>query len=240
MDVPSDFTLGIPTSFGRQLDLGPDGIPDGVWVEVAGGGIPMPLVVRIGRASDGRFVVTGMLVGRDEHKELDWAALRGIKPASIISMIFAGWDPRDPAALLNQKAAEWATLEPPITDAELAAAGGNYYDLDPWVIDPDDEATVARARRLQAEEFRALVAHEIWRKTGGQLPQPDATEATKPRASVATNLTEFASTYNRNYATDRRRATTATAEQLHISRATAIRRIKECRELGLIPAQEQP
>jgi hypothetical protein len=245
MDVPEDFTVGIPHTFDWQVNLGlgsgyvnHNTPPDGVWVEVDGGGLPVPLVVRIDRTADGRFIVTGMLIGRDEHREIDWSTLRNIKPASIISMLFAGFDPRLPDKLVDETwVAEREAGSVPVTQEELDEVGGHHVDLEPG-SHPAGSAEAAEFERTTREFVRALKAHDIWRMTGGR--QGAVTEVSRPRASVATNLTHFAETYMSNVAADPRRATTATAEQLHISRATAIRRIKECRDLGLIPTQEKP
>lgn len=48
-------------------------------------------------------------------------------------------------------------------------------------------------------------------------------------------LTLFALTYKKNLAAQPNRAMTATAEDLHIGRATANRRAAECRRRGLLP-----
>lgn len=246
MDVPEDFYVSPPQSFDAHLGRASgDAGPGGVWVEVSGGGLPIPLMVRIDRTKDGRFVVTGMLVGRDDRREVDWATLRAIKPASIVSMIFAGFDPRLPEKLVDEK--WWAEKsaydyrQP--TFRELYELKGDI-DLDQQMVPPPPGTeAAAKAERASDELLRALHAHEIWRMTGGEPEQrgqvPPVTEATRARASVATNLTEFAETYRRHFAANLRRATTATAEELHISRATAIRRIAECREIGLLPPKER-
>jgi hypothetical protein len=247
VDVPEDFKVGIPRRF--PLLVGLDGKsqntqepPDGVWVEVEGGGLPIPLVVRIDSTPDGRFIVTGMLLGRDDHREIDWATLRGIKPASIIRNIFAGFDPRLPDKKVDDAwQAERVAANVPATFLELveARAKGGTENLEPKSHPPGSVEETA-AQQARDEFVRALKAHEIWRLTGGEQRSPaSVTEVNRPRAAMATNLTEFARTYLNNVAADPRRATTATAHELHISRATAIRRIKECRDLGLIPPQER-
>lgn len=241
VDVPEDFRVGAPDRFPGLVGLDGDPQndkepPDGVWVEVEGGGLPVPLVVRIDRTADGRFIVTGMMIGRDEHREIDWATLRSIKPASIIAMTFAGFDPRLPMQLVSGNWRKtWNALVDAVTPEHLQAAGVEPNEfLHP---EPDPEGRRLELAGKEVDQMqRALRAHEIWQRTGGEPSQ--VTEVNRPRASVATNLTEFAAAYMNNVAADPRRATTATARELHISRATAIRRIKECRDLGLIPPQE--
>lgn len=246
VSTPEDFEIGIPRSFEWLTGSVPglaDGVstrakPDGVWVEVKGGDLPVPLVVRIDQTPSGRFIITGMLIGRDEHRELTWTTLRQIKPSSIISTIFAGWDPRFPEKLVDDTVHRQAFPWELPTSEELEAVGGEAFFLDPAL--PPGDAEAQQLDRAGREAARALRAYEIWRMTGGaQGATTPAEEVTRPRASVATNLTEFADVYRRNFASDPRRATTATAKQLHISRATAIRRIAECREIGLIPPKEQ-
>ena len=130
---------------------------------------------------------------------------------------------------------------PPRTDAlqdEIAVAHSRFSEGDTTAYDglsPDGREYWIASQAVA----RALNAQTIWQMTGGSRPDSEVTEVTRPRASVATNLTEFADAYKRNYAANPRRATTATARELHISRATAIRRIAECREIGLIPPKEQ-
>lgn len=250
VSVPDDFRANLPASF--EYHVGRSGAvdeekrrPDGVWVEVEGGGIPVPLLVRIDRTPDDRFVITGLLIGRDEHREITWSMLRQIKPASIIGMLFAGWDPRLPEKLVDETwTAPTPWLEP--TPEELAAVGGNSVDLEPFDAEPGSPEAEAADRHYR-DTMRALVAHDVWRKIGGrQRSEVGATveEVTRPRASVATNLTEFAEIYRRNYAADPRRATAATVRELEklglpASRATVVRRIAECRDLGLIPPKEK-
>lgn len=250
MDVPEDFRVGAPQRFDSLVDADAAGRTsqvsgarlDGVWVEVSGGGLPVPLLVRIDRTQDGRLVVTGMLIGRDEHREIDWATLRAIKPASIISMIFAGFDPKWPDKIMDS--AWWAELyaqdfrEP--TARELYEAKG-YTGLDPQslTVPPTEDSDRAAAERASQRLLRAQNALQIWHRTGGDGGHSAVHAVTRARASVATNLSEFADAYKRHFSANPRRATTATAEELHISRATAIRRIAECREIGLIPPKEQ-
>lgn len=235
MTVPKDFRVDVPHDFEWQVgvaggDFNHRNTPDGVWVEVEGGGLPLPLVVRIDRTKDGRFVITGMLMGRDDHREIDWATMRSIKPASILSMIFAGFDPKLPEKLVDDKwLDQWRTITGPVSEEDLKSGSGDWLRSR---LETSDEAVEAFAR--------AMRAHDIWRRLGGDVEAgASVTEVTRPRSSVATNLTEFADVYRRHVAANPRRATAATAEELHISRATAIRRIAECREIGLLPPKEQ-
>lgn len=254
MNVPEDFRVGPPLSFdelvtagGADSASGTDPRVGGVWVEVSGGGLPVPLAVRIDRTADGRLIVTGLLVGRDQHREIDWATLRAIKPASIISMIFAGFDPKSPEKLLEDR---WRTekaaydVRNPTAQELHAAKGWGGLDIEDLMVPPPEGTPrAAAANQATADLDRARHASEIWELTdpaSSDGERPAATPVTRARASVATNLSDFAETYRRLFAADPRRATTATANELHISRATAIRRIQECRDLGLIPPKEKP
>lgn len=252
MNVPEDFRVGPPQSFHELVgaaDSSSSRNPrvGGVWVEVSGGGLPVPLAVRIDRTADGRLIVTGMLVGRDQHREIDWATLRAIKPASIVSMIFAGFDPKSPEKLLEGR--WWAEkvaydVRDPTPQELYEAKGWGGLDVDDLMVTPPEGTPkAAAANRATVDLDRARYANEIWELTDPAPvdgEQPAVTPVTRARASVATNLSEFAETYRRLFAADPRRATTATANELHISRATAIRRIQECRDLGLIPPKEKP
>jgi hypothetical protein len=239
VSTPEDFELGIPCTFeglmrGDGLDDGPKD-PAGVWIAVRGGGLPVPVVVRIDQTRDGRFMVTGLLIGLDERREVTWTTLRQIKPATILSNIFAGWDPRIPEKALSEalERPDFSWDEPTIEEFADPNLPLNLARPDP--PGPDE---IEQAAKWSREWPRALRAYELWRQTRPDERASPAEEVTRARASVATNLTEFAGAYRRNYAVNPRRATTATAEELHISRATAIRRIAECRDIGLLAAQD--
>ena len=202
----------------------------GHWVRVQGDPLPAPALVRIDRASDGRLIVTGLVLGYRDRREITWETMRKLKPATILSLIFSGFDPDQPARLMREtdSGGRWVTR-------------GDDPDDDIFFDDVEadvDGMFVWEDTEQYREHARAMAALAIWEATGGPHSE-QIVEVNKPRASVATDLQAFASTYLRHYAANPRRATTATAQELHISRATAIRRLNECRELGLIPPKEQ-
>lgn len=84
------------------------------------------------------------------------------------------------------------------------------------------------------------IASVLWMSSRpGGTPRTTARPATSARARVAEDLERFAEVYRQNRARTPHRAMAATAGQLGISRATAIRRAKECRERGLLPPRER-
>lgn len=195
-------------------------------MRVSGPPLPLPVMVRIDRADDGRFMVTGLLIGLRDRREITWETLRLIKPASIVAWIFSGFDGKRP---LDEVRA---------TDPSPPRLVGTDFDLDEW-LESDDDAVIMTGSNEDYAYKRAQVAFNLWQSTTFESPTRLPEPATKPRASVAADLTAFAETYSRNYAANPRRATTSTAEQMHISRATAIRRIAECREVGLLPGRAE-
>lgn len=202
----------------------------GHWVRVEGHPLPAPALVRIDRASDGRLMVTGLILGYKDRREITWETMRKTKPATILGLIFSGFDPKRPQAVLeeSESGGRWVRRGEDPEDDQL------FVDAD----DDVDEMTVWEDSDAYQDWMRAVAAFEIWRAAGGPTDEA-VVEVNRPRASVATDLQAFAQTYVRNYAANPRRATTATARELHISRATAIRRIAECREIDLIPPKEQ-
>lgn len=233
VDIPKSFRIGLPVTFDRLVRGW--GSPerydfhglDGHWVQVKGGPLPVPAVMRIDKSQDGRFIMTGLMIGFHDRREITWETLRMIKPATIISLIFSGFDPKNPAK-------QYTDTDPAPGQATVR---GEDFDVDEWVNDDSDEDPVINLGSSEwREHIRAMSALTLWRVTASSSTgDVEIEEVTKPRASVATNLAEFAEAYQRNYAANPRRATTATAEELHISRATAIRRIDECRRVGLLP-----
>lgn len=62
---------------------------EGVWVRVEGGDLPLPIEIRVHRGTDGRTVVTGLLVGdQDAPAEITAATLRRIRLGEIITALF--------------------------------------------------------------------------------------------------------------------------------------------------------
>lgn len=90
--------------------------------------------------------------------------------------------------------------------------------------------------RMITEDGDPDVASVLWsRSRPGGRPRDRTSPTSATRARVATDLEEFADAYSRNRARAPHRAMTDTADQLHISRATAIRRAQQCRDAGLLP-----
>jgi hypothetical protein len=193
------FRVGLPQTLAKLLSgWSPEskvpelpGLP-GKWVTVKGGSLPTGVVARIDRAPDGRFVITGLLIGLRERTEITWETLRGIKPASVLGHIFEDFDPNNPAA---------------------------------GALDIDD--------LLDPEKSHGHAALELWSSATREAPDVSARNQAGPTA--APDLQVFADTYLRNLAARPHGAMTATAKELHISRATAIRRAESCRAAGLLP-----
>jgi hypothetical protein len=213
VDIPKTLRFSLPEPFGSLVNPSPQGKPgekaglDGQWMKVQGDPLPVDVIIRVDRSDDKRFMITGLVIGLHERREITWEALRMIKPATILGYIFSGFDPNDPAKL--------------------------YEATDPFPMDDN----IGDRWRPHA---RAAAALKLWQASENR-PHEDDYQAikpvTKPRASVATDLAKFAETYLRNLAATPHRATTATAKEMHISRATAIRRIAECRDEGLLPSK---
>ncbi|MCW3039254.1 MAG: hypothetical protein JWM31_1159 [Solirubrobacterales bacterium] len=193
------FRVGLPQTLAKLLSgWSPEskvpelpGLP-GKWVTVKGGSLPTSIVARVDRAPDGRFVVTGLLIGVRERKEITWETLRAIKPASVLAHIFKDFDPNNPA--------------------------GSAPEVDD-IFDAEREHRVA--------------AFDLWASASRETPEVAASRQAGP--SAASDLQVFADIYLRNLASRPHGAMTATAKELHISRATAIRRAESCRAAGLLP-----
>jgi hypothetical protein len=193
------FRVGLPQTLAKLLSgWSPEskvpelpGLP-GKWVTVKGGSLPTSIVARIDRAPDGRFVITGLLIGLRERTEITWETLRAIKPASVLNHIFEDFDPHNPAA---------------------------------QALDVDD--------LFDPEQRQGHAAFELWSSAGSESPEVSARQQGGPTA--APDLQRFADIYLRHLAARPHGAMTATAKELHISRATAIRRAEACRAAGLLP-----
>lgn len=69
---------------------------DEEWTRVESESLPAPVTIRVRRSTDGRWVVTGLLVGGDSSTgEISAASLRRIKVADILKHMFAGYGPDD-------------------------------------------------------------------------------------------------------------------------------------------------
>ncbi len=162
---------------------------DGQWLRVSGGSLPLPVTVRIDQSDDGRFIVTGLLLGFRERREITWETLRRLNLASLLESIFEGYDPDNPAAIY-----------------------ANEQDI----------------------FGRGIVHLALWHARKGMQ---GAAPPNSRRRTAAPDLRLFATTYLRHLAVKPHTAMTATARELHVSRATAIRRAAECRKVGLLPAK---
>ncbi len=78
-DSPYTFALAYPFSAEDE------------WHSVHGGGLLVPIQIRVRRSEDNRYVVTGLLI--DDHSEVNAAVLRSIKVADIVKHLFAGYAP---------------------------------------------------------------------------------------------------------------------------------------------------
>lgn len=180
---------------------------DGLWTLIKGAGLAVPIAVRVELSDDGRYVVTGLCIGRTRHDEITWQTLRSINLSRVIAELFADVDRENPYQSMR-------TL-PEVGDL------------------PEDEWPVITLADL-SRPADAAAALLIADRRRGELPVP------KPkvggRGPSEAELRGFALTYERHYASQRKRATAATAKELSMSRATVIRNIARCRALGLLPS----
>jgi hypothetical protein len=194
MSVPRGLRVGLPATL-AQLLTGWRTLPESVqvpeipglegqWLQVRGGPLPVDVVVRVDRADDDRLVITGLLIGLRDRREITWETLRNIKPATLLEWIFSGFDPKNPAS-----------------------------------------------RALQSD--RGMAALQLWKAHHAEDPEPVVTS--RAGVTAARNLHLFAEAYRRNLASTPQKAMTATARELNVSRATAIRRAQQCRDAGLLP-----
>ncbi|MCM3554523.1 hypothetical protein M3697_05305 [Janibacter melonis] len=230
MEIPEDLLVTGPHAF----QTGPDGAERiDEWVRFEGGGVPVPLYARVERSTDGRFVCTGLAIGIEGHQELTWDTMRQIKPATLLSYIFAGFDPEDPFGNVRESFKRAAHQE--LTEAAVKAGRTQLTSEEvAEVLINSTEWT----QRVTADDRRRAAAFGLWSYLTERDPMPEEGVARKPRASVATDLGRFATVYKKHLAASPRRATQATADELHCSRATVLRRIAEARKLGLIPPKD--
>lgn len=240
VDVPKDFLVGVPSDFTGQVIrrlLGPEPSVDetnhalpGAWMTLRGGPLPVPICMRIDRAEDGRYIITGLLIGLHSRDEITWETLRSIRPAALLAMIFSGIDPREPWHALAQRR--------DLVDVERMP--GEEFDLDAWLRDDED---LPKYDADAAREFARYTAAMVLWGWDGDNPSDrkrPVRPAYEPRASAATDLARVAAVYERHYAATPRRATTATARELNVSRATVLRRLKEARRQGILAEKGQP
>lgn len=82
----SEFTITLASPAGIQLDHDAEPSPES-WHTVARSDLPYPIMVRLGKAPDGRLVISGMAVGLDAPVEVTARSLRVIPLASILTTL---------------------------------------------------------------------------------------------------------------------------------------------------------
>lgn len=230
VDLPKDLRVSFPAPLDSLARQGLDqeqGL-DGRWVEVSGGELPGPIAARIDRTPDGRFVVTGLVLGMRGRQEVTWETVRAIKPATILSYIFSDFDPKAPASAVEKNRASLRVVD---SEADAAARPTSWAE---WAELPAAEPS---SRRLMggeqiANQARVHAAYELWR--GSEEQAREVTPVRRPRATAAVDLAEVVEVWRRHYALTPRKATQATATELHISRATVLRRLKDAEDQGLL------
>lgn len=245
MTLPKDLTVAGPMTFTlteHGLSARPSEEGEDLWVWVEGGELPTHVLVRIDRSPDGRFIATGLHIGLFDETEIGWDTMRRIKPATLLNYIFGGFDPADPFAeaadvvqRLAQPSLDKLAGEKQSELLEKGAEALTGEDYERWRA--ENFGQLLRGVSSDPINQRALTAYLVWEQLADRPPMP-AEQAAKPRASVATDLNQFAATYLKHRAATPRRATQATADELHCSRATVIRRLAEARKLGLIPEKD--
>jgi hypothetical protein len=128
----------------------------GLWVEVEGGGLPMPIGIQVHRDPAGRYVFTGVRIGGESFEEITSQTLRQIKLTEILAAYYEYYEP---------------IFE---IEATLAEASRPLGRLRPR--GPDDASLRAFARSYQIELARqprramsaAAKAHSISRATANR------------------------------------------------------------------------
>lgn len=188
------------------------------WIRVALPEVDGPVLARLARTRDGRLAVTGLVLGAEGSgsPEITASTLRQISPARIASAV---------QAELLRKPAEGETVALPVDPqsglgqlrAALGMAGPQVRQADAvghWK---------GRVRWLQDATGRAA---EVENRAPG-------------RPAIGPGLEDFAAVFREEFLKAPQRATAATAERLGLSRATANRRIRACRERGLLPTPDR-
>jgi hypothetical protein len=75
---------------------------EGVWLTLKAGPLPVPITVRIDRTEEGRFIITGLVIGLRERKEITWETMRQIRLAAVLEELFVGYDPMNPAGQVSR------------------------------------------------------------------------------------------------------------------------------------------
>jgi hypothetical protein len=76
--------------------------PQGAWVRCRGGDLPTPIELRIAPSADGRWVVTGLMLGEEfDQREITSKTLRAIKLREIVAELLEDYDPDAPPEWMN-------------------------------------------------------------------------------------------------------------------------------------------
>jgi len=142
--------------------------PAGPWVKVSGGDLPFPVEVRMNQHADGRYVITGLLIGEAfSREEITSQDLRQIKLSKILAWLLRDYDPGN--------LPEWSPRTSIRLVAEMNARQGG-----PVVTGPSrapDDATLRDFARTYLTELarqprRAMTAsaraHSISRATANR------------------------------------------------------------------------
>jgi hypothetical protein len=135
---------------------------DGAWMSLRGGQLPVPILVRIDPAPDGRFIVTGLVIGFRERNEITADTLRQIKLASVLAELFKDFDAMNPAA------AEGASWERPV---DLLA----LWQMHRWEL--PDVPVESRRRRHAAPNLREVA--QVYLRHLAAKPHRATTETAK-------------------------------------------------------------
>jgi hypothetical protein len=143
--------------------------PLGVWQRVSSGDLPMPVEIRVTRHSDGRYVITGLMLG-DQFKptEITSQTLREIRLSKILARLLADFDPDNPPAWSPGIAVRMA--------ADVNADQGRHIAAGRGQRGPSEKALRDFARTYLAELGRhprramsaAAKAHNISRATANR------------------------------------------------------------------------
>ncbi|MGH2813491.1 MAG: hypothetical protein ACRDI1_12395 [Actinomycetota bacterium] len=153
----------------------PDGVrsarPRGVWVRAEGGDLPFPVELRLHQDANGRYVVTGLLIGDEfDPREITSLALRRIKLSEILAAFFTHMDyePGAPTPYTLPDAVDLVARANAVTASPARPARG-----------PDDATLRAFAHTYRTELARqprramsaAADAHGISRATANRWAQ---------------------------------------------------------------------
>lgn len=168
LSLVDDTASGDGYEFSWHPDFSRSALPPGAWVQVRGGDLPFPIELRIHQDTEGRYVVTGLLIGEQfEPREITALSLRRIKLTEILAHLFADFDPDDPPA--------WTVAAGVALVAEGNASLGRFGKGLP-ARGPDDETLRAFAHTYRTEQARsprramsaAAEAHGISRATANR------------------------------------------------------------------------